>query len=346
MTKYSSVFPLQSPRIFLRMFAACWLAAWILCVAPAGVAATRADLYQTTAHLPDRSESSQTGAFQTAMKTVLIRVTGRRSADQDPALAPLVAEARRFVQQYRAAPDNELWIAFDGTAIERWLAQNGQPIWGRERPSTFVWLAVSTGPQSGSVVRSDENSDLKAALDAEAATRGIPLRWPTADELQSHHIDYAALYNLSMASLADLAQRLGAEGVLIGRPAAANGGATLRWVHLFQDRSSEFVGPLAGVDGAADAYAALFAASGTATSVDIEVGGVGDVGAYAKAQSFLESLSFVSHVSVEAISGDRTIFRLTIRGGASSLQRALALNGPLEPVAAGDNGLQRFHLRP
>ena len=35
------------------------------------------------------------------MKTVLVRVTGRRSADEDPALAPLIGNARRYVQQYR-----------------------------------------------------------------------------------------------------------------------------------------------------------------------------------------------------------------------------------------------------
>ena len=51
--------------------------------------------------LADRTEAAQTEAFQTAMKTVLVRVTGRRSAEDDPALAPLVANARRYVQQYR-----------------------------------------------------------------------------------------------------------------------------------------------------------------------------------------------------------------------------------------------------
>ncbi len=70
------------------------------------------------------------------MKVVLVRVTGRRSAEDDPALAPLVGNARRYVQQYRATPDGQLWVSFDGPAIERWLTQNGQPLWGHERPTT------------------------------------------------------------------------------------------------------------------------------------------------------------------------------------------------------------------
>ena len=81
----------------------------------------------------DRCETAPSAAYQAAMKIVLVRVTGRRTADEDPALAPLVGSARRYVQQYRAAPDQQLWVAFDGPALERWLTQNNQPVWGPER---------------------------------------------------------------------------------------------------------------------------------------------------------------------------------------------------------------------
>src|SRR5712664_3923728 len=146
----------------------------------ASFALTRSELYQATAPMADRSEAAQTDAFQTAMKTVLVRVTGRRSAEDDPTLAPLVGNARRYVQQYRGAPDSQVWVSFDGPAIERWLTQNGQPLWGRERPSTLVWLSVATGPQSTAVVSADDSSELKDAMDAAALLRGIPLVWPPA----------------------------------------------------------------------------------------------------------------------------------------------------------------------
>ena len=122
--------------------------------------------------MADRSEATQTAAFQAALRSVLVRVTGRRSAEDDAALAPLVAGARRYVQQYRATPDGQLWVSFDGPAIERWLTQNGQPLWGHERPTTFVWLTVQNGPQGGTLVTADSGSDLKSAIDAAAALRG------------------------------------------------------------------------------------------------------------------------------------------------------------------------------
>ena len=330
---------------FLRPAAVFWVCIAGLCLGEAAAALTRAEMYQTTAPVADRSEAAQTAAFQNAMKTVLIRVTGRRNADEDPALSSLVSNARRYVQQYRAAADSQLWVAFDGPAIERWLTQNGQPLWGHERPTTLVLLAVQSGPQGGSVQTTEDNSsELKAAIDGAAAMRGLPLMWPSAAELQKFHIDFAAVSAGSPSTFVEIARRMGADGVLIGRASGASASANVRWTHLFQDRSSEYSGTLEGVNRAADLYAGMFAASGGLVPVDIEVSGLNDLRDYASVESYLESLTFISHVSVESLSGDTVRFRLSTRGGIDSLQRALSLNGRLQPVAAGESGIQRFQL--
>jgi hypothetical protein len=330
---------------YLRRFSIVWMCIVGLCLGEAALGVTRAEMYQATAPVTDRSEAAQTAAFQGAMKTVLIRVTGRRNADEDPALSSLVSNARRYVQQYRAAPDGQLWVAFDGPAIERWLTQNGQPLWGHERPTTLVLLGVQTGAQSGSVVTTEDSSELKSAIDAAATARGLPLVWPSGAELQKFHIDYAAVSTGSPSTFAEIGRRMGSDGVLIGRASSASANANIRWTHLYQDRSSEYSGTLEGVNRAADLYAGLFAASGTAVPVDIEVSGLNDLRDYASLESYLESLtSLILHVSVESLSGDTVRFRLSTRGGLDSLQRALSLNGRLQPVAAGENGIQRFQL--
>jgi uncharacterized protein len=310
-----------------------------------GHALSRAELYQATVPFAERCETAPPSAFQAAMKIVLIRVTGRRSADEDPALGPLVSNARRYVQQCRSAPDQQLWVAFDGPAIERWLTQNGQPLWGHERPTTFVWLSAQTGPQSGTVITADDTSELKTAIDAAAVLRGVPLLWPSAADVQNNHLDYSALNGTPPSTLAEIGRRLGGEGTLIGKATGTAATANVRWIQLFQDRSSEFSGPLEGVNRTADLYAGLFAASGTLAPIDIEVTGVGGLREYASVQGYLESLTFVSHVSVVALTGDTIRFRLATRGGAESLTRTLSLNGRLQPIAAGDNGIQRFQLR-
>jgi hypothetical protein len=312
--------------------------------APVSQAASRTELYQASVTMTERGDRAQAEAFAQALRVVLVRVTGRRTAGEDGALAPLVAEARRYVQQYRVAADNQLVVSFDGNAIDRWLAQNGQPIWGRDRPATFVWLAApAAGTQAAGIVRAEDTSDLKAAIDAEALLRGVPLRWPAAADLVAHHIDYAAVAGGPPGPLFELGRQLGGEGVLVGRPGIAG---TIAWSYQFQERAASFAGPTEGVDGAADVYAGLFAASGAPAAIDLEVSGLVDVAAYARMQAALESLSFVSHVSVRALDGDRAQLRLSVRGGAAALQRALALHGVLEPVAGGDGTALHYQLRP
>jgi hypothetical protein len=322
-----------------------WLSLAGFCLADASAALTRTELYQAKVPVADRSEASKPAAFEAALRVVLVRVTGRRAADEDAAFGPLLGNARRYVQQYRDTQDGQLWVSFDGAAIDRWLAQNNQPLWGRERPSTFVWLTVPGGSQGGSIITAEDTSDIKAAIDAAAYQRGTPVIWPSTADLQRNHLDYAAVGSASATALADIAHRSGAEAMLIGR-ANPGGAAGVRWTFLYQDRSSEFSGaPTEGINRAADTYASLFAVSGAAAPAVIEVSGVNNLADYAYVQSYLESLAFISHVGVEALSGAVVRFRLTTRGGAEALQNALPLSGRLQPQSAGENGVQRFELR-
>ncbi len=321
-----------------------------LCLADASGALTRAEIYQAKVPVADRSESAKPAAFEAALRVVLVRVTGRRSVEEDAAFAPLLGNARRYVQQYRDTQDGQLWVSFDAAAIDRWLAQNNQPLWGRDRPSTFVWLTVPAGAQAGSVITAEDTSDIKSAVDAAAYERGAPLIWPSIPDLQRNHLDYATVASASAAALAEIAHRSGAEATLIGRAtagaAAAGAAAGVRWTFLYQDRSSEFSGtPAEGVNHAADTYASLFAVSGAAAPAVIEVAGVNTLADYAYVQSYLESLAFISHVGVDGLSGNVVRFRVTTRGGAEALQNALPQSGRLQPQSAGENGIQRFELR-
>ena len=72
---------------YLRRFSVVLTCLACLSLSEGAAALTRAEMYQATAPLSDRSDAAYTTAFQTAMKTVLIRVTGRRNADEDPGLS-------------------------------------------------------------------------------------------------------------------------------------------------------------------------------------------------------------------------------------------------------------------
>jgi hypothetical protein len=308
------------------------------CLTPTAFGLTRAELYQTVVPLADRSEPAQSAAFQAGLKDVIVRVTGRRMAGEEATFAALIGNARRYVQQYRAAPDKKLWVSFDGPAIERWLTQNGQPLWGADRPTTFIWLDVPSAQNS--VITADDTSDLKTSLDALALVRGVPLLWPTAADIARPRGDVG-----SVAAVSDLSHARGGDAILIGHAANNSATASVRWTHIYNDRSSDFAGTLEGINRAADTYASLLAASGALAPVDIAVGGIADLKDYANVQGYLESQTFISHVSLIELAGDVASFRLSTRGGLESLQRSLALGAKLQSLPAGDNGLARFQLR-
>ena len=296
-----------------------------------------ADVYRVMVPVADRSLAGREAGFAAAMKTALVRATGKRTAGDDPAFAALVAGAGRYVQQYRYAADGRLSVGFDGAAIERWLTRNGAPVWGRTRPVTFIWLTVPAGA-GGSVVMRDSTSDLKAAIDAAADARGIELLWPSTQDLQTERLDYAALIRANPDTLAAISRRHGAEGVLIGSATDQTAAANVQWLFKFQTQIAQVAGATEGVNLAADTYASLYAVSGAVVPVDVEVGGVRDVRDYANVQKLFGSLTMVSHVGVVALQGDQVQFRLDVRGGAAPLVRTLALNGMLAPDTGAATG--------
>ena len=93
-----------------------WLAALLCAVValPALAAEPLGDLYTVTVPYTGQNEAT----FREAMRDILVRVTGRRDAPELENLAPLVAQASRYVVSFRRGAGNTLAVTFDGQAIE------------------------------------------------------------------------------------------------------------------------------------------------------------------------------------------------------------------------------------
>ncbi len=321
----------------------------VLGPAPRTRADQRLDLYQVAIPVPDRSDASRDTGFRDAMRVVLVRVTGRLGAASDPTFAPLVGSAGRYVQQYRYAIDGRLVVGFDGGAIERWLTGVGAPIWGRTRPITLVLLtAPGAAAGAAAIVTGDAPSDLKSAIDAQAALRGIELRWPTAQQLQADGLtDASALQTTDPRTLLADATRAGADAVLIGHATDTSANAAVQWLFEYQTEAEPATGVAAGVDRAADTYASIYAVNGATVPVEVAVDGVRTLADYARVQRLFASTTSVSRVAVLAVHADTVRWRLLVRGGAGPLVRLLSLDGSLQPAAQpGVGGELRYRLRP
>ena len=100
---------------------------------------------------------------------------------------------------------------------------------------------------------------------------------------------------------------------------------------MSSDGSAQTSGGLEdGIHLAADTFARMFAASGSSLgNVVVEVSGIRDLDAYAATLNYLEGMTLVRAVALEQVSGDTMRFKLAVRGDATTLRRAIALDSRL-----------------
>jgi uncharacterized protein len=149
--------------------------------------------------------------------------------------------------------------------------------------------------------------------------------------------------------LAAATERYGADAVLVGRAVAGAGGAlAINWTFLGGAEPAIVQGQWAdGVHLAADRFAATEASTAAArlSEVALTVTGIDDLASYAAALKAVESLSVVRGVAVGEAFRDVITLRVTLRGDAAVLRRALSSNGRFEPQEASGGALA-FRWRP
>ncbi|MFO1408542.1 MAG: DUF2066 domain-containing protein [Steroidobacteraceae bacterium] len=300
--------------------------AFVCALACAGATAARADvaLYQATVPLAGPTEADRKAAFGDALRTAAVSASGQRDAGTRPAIASAAADPARYVQQYSTTPDRMLKVGFEPAAMDRLLQQAGLPFWPAERPVTQVLLVVPSVAGGDRAVTAADRVPERAAVDAAALARGLPVAWPVQ----------AVPAGQVRAMVAGSAAPPAGRSVLAG----IGNGTTVTW-RYFDGGSGTAAegGPGAGADLAADTLAARYAPPSTRTTstVPLRIGGVSDVRAYADLLDELASLSLVRAVTVRDVSGGTVGLEVTLRGDLELLGRIAALGGHLAPPPAG-----------
>lgn len=308
----------QSPAALLVLVVAAFMAA-----APAR-AATVSDLYEVSMPVT----STRDAAFVDALRAVMVRVSGRRDAAER--LGPALANPRQYVQRFGFTSDNVLQVGFDSLSVDRALGTAGLPVWGRERPTTLVLLQLDSPDGSSGWVDAATAGPERDAITRIAKLRGVPLVWPQMDTQ-----DRTQAAGAAASALLPVAARYGANAVLLGKGRRDGaGGVAVRWTLASDQGAADVQGTLEeGIHLAADTFASIYSASGsTLDSVALEVSGINNLSAYATTLNYLENMTVVRSVALEEVSRDTLHFRLTVRGDAAHLKRALALDNKLVPL--------------
>ena len=267
--------------------------------------------------------SAGTTAFQDAMRIAVVRATGQRDADQDPALQTLIADARRYAQVVRPVTGGGTHITFDGGAVDRALVATGRSLWPRDRP--VVLLIVDGGTDAVA------SAELGSQVEALAAARGLPMivQWGTAPGASAASRDAAVA----------AARRATADYALLATQAGSGRYELRLWVpeplELRLPASNWSGDLLAGVHGAADSLAAASISLAVQPELETELGvaGVATLRDYVDVTRSLNAIAGVRALQLLEIGNGTAIYRLVIRGGDETLQAALASDARFNAVA-------------
>lgn len=304
---------------------------------PLAQAAPVPGLYEGTVPATDRSPKGLATVYPDALRQVAVRVTGRPAAASDPALAPLYADANRFVQTWRPAGTGQVTVGFDAQAVEAALVAAGQPLWPADRPVVFAAVVVERvgpGGVARTLVTGAVTGDERRALERVAQARGLVLAWPSV-ELAPALMDL--VQSGPVEALLAFAREQKAQGVLWLRTSAVAGSAA-QWSWATDGLVGSGRGDAAtALQGFADALAARDASAPGAALAQliVVVSGVDNLTDYAAVLNAIEALPTVRELGVTGVAGNVLRLRVRLRGDAGGLVRVLAQEGRLTADAAG-----------
>jgi hypothetical protein len=318
-------------RTFTVSFIACTLLAFAV---PA--AATR------QVRVFEANVSSQTDPAvqaQAALRVVLVRATGSRDAANDPALAGVLAQAQTYVLATRpGVSGGATTIIFDAAALERDIVAAGRTVWASDRP--VLLIVLTGGPASGVF---ETRRQVESALDAAGNRRGQPITVMRPDG-----VGLPAIGEIPTEAALAAAQRLRADGVLIGYGDAVPNGGMWHWTLNAAGVSETWNGTLEeGLNGAADVFArnSVAYASMPELSILVEIEGVPTLKDYARVAQILGEAAGVRSVQLAEAAGSRTTFSVMTRGGVDALIGSLSGSAQFERMDPKAGGTVAFRLR-
>jgi hypothetical protein len=344
--------------------ASLWLLTLVLVLLPAVDLLAQAapkvsdDLYQGRATVLDQSPAEQSKGMRAALLQVLGKLSGLSQFDAYPDLSASLSSASNFVLAFYyenhpvLMPDGstsaglQLVANFSPRAVEELRNQLQLPRWKPEREPLGVWPIVDDGRDRK--IRPIELEYAWARIAGLAADRGMPLRWPEADENGEFTADVQLLWGgyteeLSAAGFGDTLVIAALQDGPEWNVRMSLDYEGLRWSERFRGVDLESLlqqGMNLAIDQIVAASSIAAADSGEWTA-ELTVTQLGDADDYARCLSYLEGLSVVESVRIKGAAAGRVEFLLTLNAAPAYLQQYLEAGKTLAPgTVEGEYQLQ------
>ena len=352
MTCHQLLNSVRAMKVFLSSFLTMFLF-YALSFSPSMVqAVVVTGLYEAEVPVSDQSARSRKKNMAAVLRVVLIKLTGDRQIPSRNGVTELLFSADQYVQQFEYRTREEagkqqltLWARFNRSSLNKILHEAAIPEWGRERPSTLVWLAVGDA-RGRRLTGMGDILGYVEKMDTRAKNRGIVLVHPLLDLQDTNQLQASDIWGGFQEPVLAASGRYQANVVLTGRVEsvlpelweahwiAYINGQVFTWIT--QGTASETVLD-EGIDGLADALSERYGQAGTYTrsdEIEILVNDITDYNQYSKVLNYLESLNSVTNVEVKEVNLGSVVYLLTTQVDNSVISKAVDLGHTLQQISA------------
>ncbi|MFC6440278.1 DUF2066 domain-containing protein [Bowmanella sp. JS7-9] len=320
------------------------------------------DLYsaQTDASLNDSKRN------QTALATVLVKVTGKEQILEHPAVRSAMRRASDLLLSFRfdVRDGQRVYLAtFDQSKVDALINTADFPLWSSIRPHTLVWLAVEDEQGERVVINEDSPQTLKSVLLTEVSQRGLDVSLPLMDLTDLAVVSLYDIWGRFSLPVLEASQRYQPDMVVLARlhkatpeapmeTAEQNADALgtdtmpgwqLEWQNLTMGQLTreqisgdnpqllirQFVAAMATQQ--AQRYAVSLSQDQTELqTVQLKITNVFDLLGYENARRYLAGLTSVAEIRTAEVNGNVVTFSLRLYSSAQELRRTLALDDKLK----------------
>ena len=323
------------------------------------------DLYVAEVLVADESPRQLSNGARAGLLQVLVRVSGSLKVEESSLVRSSLRNPEAYYYQYSYEStdqalllgENEvnakiLRLHFEPSAIARLLRDANLPIWGSNRPSVLLWVAVSEG-QSRRILGEADSSEVVELLVDQARQRGLPVTFPILDIEDASQVSTAEVWGAFLERIDAASDRYNPDSVLTARIQGESGKRwSGRWSYRGADawESLESAGYSAEelvrsvINQLADNLAGRFALGSSRFSIRLKIENVASVSQYAAVSRYLEELTPVVNSSIAALDRDVAEFELEIEGQYLQLIEIIKLDERLL-LLSKDERNESLHYR-
>lgn len=317
-------------------------------------------LYDVDLLVKNESADVRWAALKQGMDEVFVRIAGD-SVIMDKLKRPA---ASTYVKQYRYEPvpvsttvapatnkagallTHHIKIQYNGSAMEKYLLDNGFPVWGKHRPDVVVWLAVRDGTNEY-VLKDADQSLLKTSADEALIRRGIPVHWPLYDYKDRKKLSVADIRGGFNDQVMNASKRYSRGPALTGSIIWNGKQWQSSWNLLMESGNRHWSLVDANysqlikkaIDQAADALGVVFAVNSKMNkqqlaTIRLDIQAVDSVKKYLRVEDYLTNLSAVETVAPLKVGGQNAVFEVRLRSNEEDLLNLIKNSAELIKVEA------------